>query len=199
VKVTSEWTALRLLGCDLQLSAAKLEHVCADAAAEKVAALRARHGADLLVINFQCPQKQGALSVLLWWMVSPTGAADPNFSALWQRFCDGDDKWRTERLKLIPTVVEGNFVVRKVVGSKPAILGKSLKARYHRGEGYIEADFDIASSGTAANMWKVVEGVAKTLVIDLGFVIEAQEANLLPERLMATVRFQRIDLTKAVR
>ena len=44
------------------------------------------------------------------------------------------------RFKLIPTVVEGPYIVRKAVGNKPALLGRKLNQRYFRGSGYVETD-----------------------------------------------------------
>lgn len=70
------------------------------------------------------------------------------------------------------------------------------QVRYHRGEGYLEVDVDIASSMMAAGLWRAVENVCRTLIIDLAFVIEAQEEHELPERLMASVRFHKLDLNQ---
>ena len=70
------------------------------------------------------------------------------------------------------------------------------QVRYHRGEGYTEIDVDIASSIMAASLWRAVESVCRTLVIDLAFVIEAQDEHELPERLMASVRFHKLDLSR---
>lgn len=46
------------------------------------------------------------------------------------------------RLKLIPRVVEGNWLVKKSVGTQPAILGKQLVQTYHYDEklNYFEVD-----------------------------------------------------------
>jgi hypothetical protein len=49
-----------------------------------------------------------------------------------QFFIDGDEAYRNNRFKLIPTIVEGNYLVRKAVGSKPAILGTKLKQHYYK-------------------------------------------------------------------
>mmetsp|Transcript_8878 Transcript_8878/g.29265 ORF Transcript_8878/g.29265 Transcript_8878/m.29265 type:complete len:137 (-) Transcript_8878:307-717(-) len=125
-------------------------------------------------------------------------AEDARFTGLWRRFMDsGDDKWRGLRLKMIPCVVEGNFFVKKLLGDRPVLI-KAIKTRYHTGPGYIEVVGDILSSKMATNMWRGVESFAKSLVVDLGFVLEAQAEQELPERLMGTVRFHRINLRKAV-
>lgn len=45
-----------------------------------------------------------------------------------------------DRFKLIPSIVSGPFIVRKAVGSKPALLGRKVSQRYFRGPGYVETD-----------------------------------------------------------
>lgn len=46
------------------------------------------------------------------------------------RFIYGDDKFRNERLKLIPRVMEGAWVVQRAVGTVPVLLGKAVKVRF---------------------------------------------------------------------
>ena len=48
-------------------------------------------------------------------------------------FFGDDDDFRDDHFKLIPRVVEGNFIVRNAVGTKPTILGRKLKQHYFRG------------------------------------------------------------------
>jgi hypothetical protein len=47
-------------------------------------------------------------------------------------FFGDSDEYRDQRFKLIPKIVEGNWVVRKSVGSTPAILGTKLKQHYYK-------------------------------------------------------------------
>lgn len=44
------------------------------------------------------------------------------------------------RFKLIPSILSGPFIVRKAVGSKPALLGRKVRQRYFRGPDYVETD-----------------------------------------------------------
>ncbi|XP_052170089.1 protein ENHANCED DISEASE RESISTANCE 2-like [Diospyros lotus] len=48
--------------------------------------------------------------------------------SLLQRFVDGDDEFRTSRLKLIPSVPKGSWIVRQSVGSTPCLWEKQLIA-----------------------------------------------------------------------
>lgn len=57
-------------------------------------------------------------------------------------FFGKSDKFRDNTFKLIPRIVEGNFIVRKAVGSKPSILGRKLKQHYIRNERFFGTLFE---------------------------------------------------------
>ena len=56
------------------------------------------------------------------------------------------DAFRNKRLKIVPSVVEGPWLVQQAVGTRAAILGKTLRQRFYRGDGYMEVDVDCNSS-----------------------------------------------------
>lgn len=116
------------------------------------------------------------------------------FSELLNDFIDGDDAFRNSRFKLIPTVVEGSFIIRQSVGSKPALLGNKLQCPYYRGDNYFEVDIDISSNSVANTVVGMVQGVTKSLVIDMAFLIEAQSEEELPETILGAVRMQHVSL-----
>ncbi|KAK9218351.1 hypothetical protein WN943_006988 [Citrus x changshan-huyou] len=58
--------------------------------------------------------------------------------SLLQQFVDGDNEFRNSRLKLIPSVPEGSWIVRQSVGSTPCLLGKAVDCNYIRGPKYLE-------------------------------------------------------------
>ncbi|CBJ29444.1 conserved unknown protein [Ectocarpus siliculosus] len=60
-----------------------------------------------------------------------------------QVFFGDSDAFRDERLKLIPKIVEGNWVVKRAAGSTPAILGTKLKQHHFKGDNYLETDLEI--------------------------------------------------------
>lgn len=90
------------------------------------------------------------------------------------RFIDGDDLYRTQRFKLIPSITQGPWVVARSVGTKPLIVGNALKANYHSFPNYLEVDIDIGSSSVAQNVCKFVIGYLRSLVIDLAFLVEGK-------------------------
>jgi hypothetical protein len=49
--------------------------------------------------------------------------------SLFGRFIHGTNQFRNSRLKLIPNVALGPWVVQRAVGTKPLIVGRALKVR----------------------------------------------------------------------
>ncbi|RVW64359.1 Protein enhanced disease resistance 2 [Vitis vinifera] len=92
--------------------------------------------------------------------------------SLLQRFVDGDDEFRNSRLKLIPSVPKGSWIVRQSVGSTPCLLGKAVDCNYIRGPKYLEIDVDIGSSTVANGVLGLVCGVITTLVVDMAFLVQ---------------------------
>ncbi|KAH9686978.1 protein ENHANCED DISEASE RESISTANCE 2-like [Citrus sinensis] len=126
--------------------------------------------------------------------------------SLLQQFVDGDDEFRNSRLKLIPSVPKGSWIVRQSVGSTPCLLGKAVDCNYIRGPKYLEVnalgisiiDVDIGSSTVANGVLGLVIGVITTLVVDMAFLVQANTTDELPERLIGAVRVSHIELKSAV-
>ncbi|XAR70714.1 hypothetical protein NMG60_11027674 [Bertholletia excelsa] len=117
--------------------------------------------------------------------------------SLLQRFVDGDDEFRNSRLKLIPSVPKGSWIVRQSVGSTPCLLGKAVDCNYIRGPKYLEIDVDIGSSTVANGVLGLVIGVMTTLVVDMAFLVQANTTDELPERLIGAVRVSHVELSSA--
>ncbi|KAF9625002.1 hypothetical protein IFM89_016998 [Coptis chinensis] len=118
--------------------------------------------------------------------------------SLLQRFVDGDDEFRNSRLKLIPSVPKGSWIVRQSVGSTPCLLGKAVDCNYIRGSKYLEIDVDIGSSTVANGVLGLVCGVITTLVVDMAFLVQANSMDELPERLIGAVRVSHVELSSAI-
>jgi len=124
-----------------------------------------------------------------------SGASIPSApKRLLERFVNGTDAFRNKRFKLLPNIVEGPWLVQQAVGSRPALLGKTLRQRFHRGEGYMEVGVDCNSSPAAGRIVSLVKSYAKALTVDLAFLVEAQTAEELPEELLGAVRIACVDL-----
>lgn len=123
------------------------------------------------------------------------------FGRVMNKFIFGDsDAYRNQTFKLIPRVVEGNYIVRKGVGTKPAILGKKIKQCYVRGGGsgnddhrYFEIIVDIASDPVAKQITKLCLGYIKTIVVEMMFVLEGHDESTLPERIFGGAAVKNLD------
>jgi hypothetical protein len=124
------------------------------------------------------------------------------FGRVMKKFIFGDsDSYRNKTFKLIPQIVEGNYLVRKGVGSKPAILGKKIKQCYVRGGGingqdndrYFEIIVDIASDPVAKRVTKLCLGYIKTIVVEMMFALEGGDESTLPERIFGGASINNID------
>ncbi|XVF52103.1 hypothetical protein PTKIN_Ptkin04bG0238200 [Pterospermum kingtungense] len=145
-----------------------------------------------LVFNFQVPGSTH-YSMVFYFV---TKELVPG--SLLHRFVDGDDEFRNSRLKLIPSVPKGSWIVRQSVGSTPCLLGKAVDCNYIRGPKYLEVDIDIGSSTVANGVLGLVIGVITTLVVDMAFLVQANTTDELPERLIGAVRVSHIELKSAI-
>lgn len=116
------------------------------------------------------------------------------FTTIASKFFFGDsDKFRDSTFKLIPRIAKGNFVVKKAVGSKPALLGKKVKQHYIQNKRFFELIVDVGSDPIAKKIVGLSRGYAESLVVDMAFLLEAKTDDTLPEQIMGTVRLSNID------
>jgi Protein ENHANCED DISEASE RESISTANCE 2, C-terminal len=117
------------------------------------------------------------------------------------RFCQDSQTEKNKKLKIVPVVVEGPWIVKSVVGGKPAIIGNKMPVKYHYspassdGEDalYLEADLDIVSSSAARGILSVARTYTQVLTIDLGFVVQGNTPDELPEQMLVGARLHGID------
>eukprot|EP00041_Stephanoeca_diplocostata_P014917 m.282448 g.282448 ORF g.282448 m.282448 type:complete len:344 (+) comp19849_c0_seq1:209-1240(+) len=127
------------------------------------------------------------------------GSEDAAFERVWQRYKDGDDKYKDLRLKYITKIPNAPFMVKTAVsalgGFRPVIMGKGyLDQKHFSGANYTEVDVDIGSSRIARGVVGIILPQAKKLIIDEAFLIEGQRADELPERMLGLTRCIRFDL-----
>lgn len=156
------------------------------------AQIAAEKGLFSLVINLQVPGSTH-YSMVIYFISKQLLPG-----SLLQRFVDGDDEFRNSRLKLIPSVPKGSWIVRQSVGSTPCILGKAVDCNYYRGQKYLEVDVDIGSSTVANGVLGLVLGVVTTLVVDMAFLVQGNSKDELPEHLIGALRVSRLELSSAV-
>mmetsp|Transcript_6312 Transcript_6312/g.13904 ORF Transcript_6312/g.13904 Transcript_6312/m.13904 type:complete len:915 (+) Transcript_6312:68-2812(+) len=119
------------------------------------------------------------------------------FDFVLHKYINGDDQTRNLMLKLIPHIAAGSWMIKQSVGTTPVILGKALKTTYHVTKQYIEIDIDVSANNVAAYVTGLVRGATKSLVIDMGFVLEGTAPWELPEALLGALRLNYLDLKYA--
>jgi len=148
----------------------------------------------IFAINLQVPAGPRHFSLIFYYKIEAAFLKAPIFN----KFLSGNEKYRNSRLKLIPNVSTGPWIVQSSVGRKPLIIGGALRVDYHQSSSYFEADVDIGSSAIASsivrfvlgcNIWQFVYWLiflcsyVRLLVVDLCFLIEAQLEEELPVRI----------------
>ncbi|KAG7548061.1 Protein ENHANCED DISEASE RESISTANCE 2 C-terminal [Arabidopsis suecica] len=147
----------------------------------------------ILVINLQVPAKPNYCLVLYYAADRPVSK-----SSSLGKFVDGSDSYRDARFKLIPSIVQGYWMVKRAVGTKACLLGKAVTCKYLRQDNFLEIDVDIGSSAVARSVIGLVLGYVTSLIVDLAILIEGKEETDLPEYILGTVRLNRIELDSAV-
>ncbi|CAN1328144.1 Protein ENHANCED DISEASE RESISTANCE 2 [Linum perenne] len=142
---------------------------------------------------FQIPAKPNYSLVLYFAADRPV-----NKESLLGKFIDGTDMFRDSRFKLIPSIVEGYWMVKRAVGTKACLLGKAVTCKYLRQDNFLEIDVDIGSSSVARSVIGLVLGYVTSLVVDLAILVEGKEESELPEFILGTVRLNKLKLETAV-
>ncbi|KFK23465.1 hypothetical protein AALP_AAs58859U000300 [Arabis alpina] len=146
----------------------------------------------IFAVNFQIPTKEPYSMVLYYATEYPI----PSDSLLYRLINEEeDDSFRNHRFKLVSHVQKGPWVVKAAAGRFGAlVLGKNVRCSYHRGSNYFEIDVDLSTSAILSATVRLVLGYAMSVTLDVGFVVEAQTDDELPEKLIGAVRLCQMDL-----
>lgn len=75
---------------------------------------------------------------------------DTAFANCFNRFLQGDEAYKNGRLKLITSVVDASWIVKRTIGKPvPALIGNKLMCHYRQTEDMIECTCDVNSSMAA--------------------------------------------------
>ncbi|KAK4760662.1 hypothetical protein SAY87_005555 [Trapa incisa] len=147
----------------------------------------------ILIVNLQIPAKPNYSLVFYYASDRPV-----NKTSLLGKFIDGTDAFRDARFKLIPSIIEGYWMVKRAVRTKACLLGKSVTCNYLRQDNFLEIDVDIGSSSVARRVIGLVLGYVTSIVVDLAILVEAKEEAELPEYILGMVRLNRLRPDSAV-
>lgn len=129
-KIRSQPNYCRLLCVDLFKSDARISHIAArpECVLPKLKEVNTTDMAFLLVINLQIA---GNVSIVSYLAVPKSARPeDGAVSSLCQRLRTETDEWRDSRMKLLPHIEEGGFLIRKAVGTTPCIIGTKGESAY---------------------------------------------------------------------
>lgn len=121
-----------------------------------------------------------------------------NLATLRKFLLDGDDAYRSARIKFAVKLFKGPAVLRRVLPSRPVLVGQRATTRFYRGEGgplenkYLEVDLICASNATAKYLYSAFSSYSARSEQELAFWIEGTSESELPERLLGAVRLRRV-------
>ncbi|KAL3757331.1 hypothetical protein ACHAWU_008492 [Discostella pseudostelligera] len=156
------------------------------------------HREDTFVVNFLLPFS----NFVAYFTVPPIEEMPSNVAKLWTEFVKGDQQFRDGKLKLLPVVVDGPWIVKKAVGpgTSPAMVGRDLPLQYYFTEptatrkGIYEVDVLVTASRIARGILNVVKGHTKSITMAFAFIIEASEEAQLPERVLCAFQCHSLHL-----
>lgn len=156
------------------------------------------HREDTFVVNFLLPFS----NFVAYFTIPPIDEMPANIAKLWTEFIKGDQQFRDGKLKLLPVVVDGPWIVKKAVGpgTSPAMVGRDLPLQYYFTEptatrkGVFEVDVLVTASRIARGILNVVKGHTKSLTMAFAFIIEASEESQLPETVLCSFQVHSLHL-----
>ena len=153
---------------------------------------------DTFLVNFLLPFG----NFIAYFSIPPLNQFPPKLQTVWTKFLEGDQEYRDARLKLLPVVAEGPWIVKAAVGpgKSPAVLGKVIPLQYFfrhpekDKKGVYEVDVIITASSIAKGILSVVKGHTKTVSLAFAFIIEAAEQEELPETVLCSCQVHSLHL-----
>eukprot|EP00980_Cylindrotheca_fusiformis_P015583 scaffold4452_cov155-Cylindrotheca_fusiformis.AAC.6 len=194
VKIPSGPSPFKCRGVDLWLTDNPQRHI-----ARHPSVLGGKLGdEDTFLVNFLLPFG----NFVAYFSVPPLSAFPDTLASVWSKFIKGDQQYRDARLKLLPVVMDGPWIVKAAVGNgtAPALLGKVIPLQYYFQEpdddrkGIYEVDVIITASSIAKGILSVVKGHTKALSIAFAFIIEAAEQEELPETVLCSFQIHALHL-----
>lgn len=194
VKIPSDPGPLTCRGVDVWLTDNPVRHI-------------ARHPSILggklndqgtFLVNFLLPFG----NFVSYFSIPPLHEFPSKLRAVWTSFLSGDQQHRDARLKLLPVVIDGPWIVKTAVGGgkSPALLGKVIPLQYYfrdpdeNSKGVYEVDVIITASKIAKGILSVVKGHTKSVSIAFALIIEASQADELPETVLCSFQVHSLHL-----
>ncbi len=151
---------------------------------------------DTFLVNFLLPFG----NFVTYFSVPPLSEMPSNVAEVWTKFINGNQQDRDARIKLLPVVVDGPWIVKKAVGHGPALLGQAIPLQYYfthpseKKKGVYEVDVIITASRVAKGILNVVKSHTKRLSLAIAFIIEAATESELPETVLCSCELHYLHL-----
>jgi len=114
------------------------------------------------------------------------------------RFKAGTSEEKNTQFKYIFKIVDAPRVVQSSVkglgGERPVIIGKNLTTTYYQGPNFLEINMDVSSSRIASAINSIILKNVQNVSCDLTWLLEGQKEDELPERLLAAVRWNWVNV-----
>ena len=194
IKVPSGPSPFKCRGVDLWITDNPQRHI-----ARHPSVMGGRLGdEDTFMVNFLLPFG----NFVSYFTVPPMSEFPGTLANVWSKFVKGDQQYRDARLKLLPMVQDGPWIVKAAVGNgtAPALLGKVIPLQYYfrepdeKQKGIYEVDVIITASTIATGILSVVKGHTKSLTIAFAFIIEAAQEEELPETVLCSFQIHALHL-----
>jgi len=146
----------------------------------------------------------------IFYFAIPKGARknpdNAKFFHCFDHFLNGDEKERNHRMKVILCVAEGPWIVKAAIGGGkdgshkgviPTLVGEKVTTTYYQAEDYIEVTYNTAIDAVAVTSAKLAFQHSQKLVVDLGVVMQGENEEELPEKLLGVVRCSNFVINEA--
>jgi len=118
---------------------------------------------------------------------------DPALMNAFRRFMAATDAERNAQFKFMFKVVDAPTTLKGVIsmlgGERPVLVCKQLKTSFYRGPNYLEIDVDVSSSKIAAMLNSTIFAKSGALVHEYCWLLQADRQDELPERILASLRW----------
>lgn len=198
VKENSRPSLFKLLACDLYETPGNIRNIASHPKNRVFQALQRGDDTWVFVVQIMVPGPPFYSYCAYFEGDKKLIEEDTPFGRVAHPFFNGnDEEFRNSRFKLIPKVVDGNMMVKMAVKDTPTLLGNKLKQYYYKGDNYFELDVDVGSSSVARNVVGLAMGYSKAIVVDMGFCLQGNDEDELPEVLMGASTVCHLDFSTA--
>lgn len=81
---------------------------------------------QILILNIQLPSGP---NIVMYWHAS---IEKINANKLWKTFTNESDAYRQQRLKLLPNIHQGPWILQRAIGNAPVMLAQKVHVSYHK-------------------------------------------------------------------